>query len=71
MNGAQWLQKRVRVFAGYDWRKEHHPMIEGEVIGYIDGPSIIVRTADGSQSAWPVSLPMEELPAPANAELWT
>lgn len=59
MTGAEWLRKQVRVFAAYDRQKQHPPMTEGEVIGYIDGPSIIVRTADGKQEAWPVSLPIE------------
>ncbi len=57
--GRYWLGKRVRVFAGWDLRKEHYVMAEGEVIGYIDGPSVIVREADGSQVAWPVSLPID------------
>lgn len=61
MSGAQWLRKRVRVFAAWDSRKQHRPMAEGEVIGYIEGPSVIVRTADGRQEAWPVSLPIEEI----------
>lgn len=64
MNGRNWLGKRVRVFPGHDDRKQYAPMAEGEVIGYIDGPSVIVRQVDGSTDAWPVSLPIEAIPRP-------
>ena len=57
--GRRWLGKRVRVFAAYDWRKQQEPMAEGEVVYYIDGPSIGVRSPDGRIEAWPVSLPIE------------
>lgn len=57
--GRNWLRKRVRVYAGCDPRKQYAPMVEGEVIGYIDGPSIVVRDADGHQSTWPISLPID------------
>jgi hypothetical protein len=63
VRGAGWLGKRVRVFAGWDHQKQYSPMVEGEIVGYIDGPSVIVRDAAGHENAWPVSLPMEELPA--------
>lgn len=61
MTCADWLGKPVRVFAAYDWRKQHSPMAEGEVVFYIDGPSIGVRGADGNVATWPVSLPIDRL----------
>lgn len=73
MNGTQWLRKRVRVYSGTDRAKGYRPMAEGEVIGYIDGPSIIVQADDGHQSAWPVSLPIDACDPPnvTNASLWS
>lgn len=62
MNGRDWLGKRVRVFAGWDRSKSGPPMVEGEVIYYIDGPSIGVRAADDTVTAWPISLPIESTP---------
>jgi len=61
MSGKDWLGKQLRIFAGYDRAKQYSPMAEGEVIAYIDGPSVIVRNADGTTDAWPISLPMEQV----------
>ena len=35
-------------------------MAEGQVIAYINGPSVIVRDSNGNDTAWPISLPIEE-----------
>jgi hypothetical protein len=59
MNAREWLGKRVRVFAAYDHARQHAPRIEGEVIYYIDGPSIGVRTADGRVEACPITCPID------------
>lgn len=58
-SGARWLRKYVRVFSGVDHAKERGPIAEGQVIAYIDGPSIIVRDAEGRDTAWPITLPMD------------
>jgi len=60
MSGREWVGKRVRVFAGWDRQKQYPTMTEGEVIYFIDGPSIGVRDAAGHVQAWPVTLPIEE-----------
>lgn len=61
MDGKQLLGKQVRVHFGFDRNREHSPIAEGEVVYYIDGPSIGVRAADGSVQAWPMSLPIDEV----------
>ena len=68
MNGKEWLGKQVRVHSGPDRAKEHAPLVEGEVVYYIDGPSIGVRAADGTVTAWPVSLPIARESAPREVE---
>lgn len=70
MTGKDWLGKRVRVHSGPDWRMEHTPLAEGEVVYCIDGPSIGVREDDGNIKAWPVALPIDVVPvAPPHVEL--
>lgn len=61
MIDGKWLGRQVRVFAGWDWRKQSRPMAEGEIVYYISGPSIGVRDADGNVQVWPLSLPIDEI----------
>jgi hypothetical protein len=56
-----WLKRRVRVFAGFDKAREHGPMAEGVVVGYAPAPTITVRSDDGRQSDWQVTLPIDVL----------
>lgn len=50
----------VRVRSGGFFGATEPPvMAEGEVIGYVDQPTIILRHADGTQSSWPITLPIE------------
>ena len=59
--GKQWLGKGVRIHAAYDWRKEHNPIAKGEVIAYIDSPSIVIRSENGALTTWPITLPLDEI----------
>jgi hypothetical protein len=54
-----WLKRRVRVYAACDPGRRHPPMAEGVVVGYAAAPTITVRSDDGSQSDWQVTLPIE------------
>jgi hypothetical protein len=56
-----WLKRRVRVFAGFDKAREHGPMAEGVVVGYAPAPTITVRSDDGRQSDWQITLPIDVL----------
>lgn len=62
MTVTDWLSKNVRVYAGWDHDKRFTPMAEGEVVAVITGPSVIVRDANGHDQAWPITLPIEEVP---------
>lgn len=54
--GRDDLGKRVRF---YSFADPALPMDEGEVIGFLDRPSVIVRRADGSTKAWLADMPHE------------
>lgn len=49
---------RVRIFSGTPGHRDH-AMAEGEVIGYVEAPTLLIRHDDGTQSSWPVTLPRE------------
>lgn len=59
--GADSIGKFVRIFAGWDHGKRFDPMTEGEIIAYIDSPSVVVRDRAGRTQAYPVTLPVEEM----------
>lgn len=42
-------------------------MAQGSVVAYAKDPTLVIEHLDGTQSSWPVSLPIEELPKPHEA----
>ena len=62
-NFAKLVNERtfLRVFAACD---PSHVMDEGELIGYAESPTVVLRRADGSLKSWQTSLAMETIPAP-------
>lgn len=73
--GQRWLRRRVRVYAAFDHFKQHAPIAEGVVVGYAPHPTIVVRSEDGRQSDWQVTLPItvleENAEIPATQEFLT
>lgn len=57
----EWLGRRVRVWPAFDPKGMTMPLAEGVVVGYAAAPTILVRSADGSQSDWQVTLPIDVL----------
>lgn len=53
---------RVRVRSGA-LGQERHVMAEGKVVAYSQHPQICVEADDGTQSWWPVTLPVDVVPA--------
>jgi hypothetical protein len=54
-----WLRKRVRIWPGYDWRREGNPVAEGVVIAWTDQPTIVVRDDHGNDTHHVATLPIE------------
>jgi len=71
---GRWLKRRVQVFAGFDHQKMLGPMAEGVVVGYAAAPTICVRSDDGRQSDWQVTLPItvlaEDAEIPRGSDDW-
>lgn len=65
-NAGELLGQRtyLRVFAACDPTAR---LAEGEFVGYNAAPTVVLRQADGTLSAWQTTLPMEEVAAPQPA----
>ena len=63
-NAGELLGQRthLRVFAACD---PTEILAEGEFVGYNPAPTVVLRQADGTLSAWQTTLPMEEITAAA------
>lgn len=55
------LGHRVRVWPAADLLKATRPVIEGKVVGIAPDPMLCIRTDDGRQQDWMVSLPHDDL----------
>lgn len=58
---SDWLRKRVRIWPGYDWRREGSPVAEGVVIAFTDQPTIVVRDDHGNDTHHVATLPIDVL----------